>query len=151
MGFVAAEVASVALGDVDGDHRDEIILAGLESYTVGLEPVEYIAQVLDDAEAWSDAAGVLVLEGIGMTENTSFTNINRFTDYRFGWVGPTGPGIEQKPGDLDIPGSGGRTQRREDAVGAAPVGLGPDARRPARHRPPSRPRRPTATGSPVRC
>jgi long-chain acyl-CoA synthetase len=45
------------------------------------------------------AAGVLVLEGIGMTENTSFTNINRFTDYRFGWVGPTGPGIEQKTAD----------------------------------------------------
>jgi long-chain acyl-CoA synthetase len=42
------------------------------------------------------AAGVLILEGIGMTENTSFTNINRFDDYRFGWVGPTGPGIEQK-------------------------------------------------------
>jgi long-chain acyl-CoA synthetase len=34
-----------------------------------------------------------------MTENTSFTNINRFTDYRFGWVGPTGPGIEQKTAD----------------------------------------------------
>jgi len=44
-------------------------------------------------------AGVLVLEGIGMTENTSFTNINRFDDYRFGWVGPTGPGIEQRTGD----------------------------------------------------
>jgi long-chain acyl-CoA synthetase len=42
------------------------------------------------------AAGVLILEGIGMTENTSFTNINRFDNYRFGWVGPTGPGIEQK-------------------------------------------------------
>ncbi|MFV2072150.1 MAG: long-chain fatty acid--CoA ligase [Thermoanaerobaculales bacterium] len=41
-------------------------------------------------------AGVLIVEGIGMTENTSFTNLNRFDDYRFGWVGPTGPGIEQK-------------------------------------------------------
>jgi long-chain acyl-CoA synthetase len=45
------------------------------------------------------AAGVLILEGIGMTENTSFTNVNREDDYRFGWVGPTGPGIEQKTGD----------------------------------------------------
>jgi long-chain acyl-CoA synthetase len=45
------------------------------------------------------AAGVLILEGIGMTENTSFTNINRFENYRFGWVGPTGPGIEQKTAD----------------------------------------------------
>jgi long-chain acyl-CoA synthetase len=31
-----------------------------------------------------------------MTENTSFTNLNRYDDYRFGWVGPPGPGIEQK-------------------------------------------------------
>jgi len=31
-----------------------------------------------------------------MTENTSFTNLNRFDNYRFGWVGPPGPGIEQK-------------------------------------------------------
>ena len=42
------------------------------------------------------AAGILVLEGIGMTENTSFTNLNRFDNYRFGWVGQPGPGIEQK-------------------------------------------------------
>jgi long-chain acyl-CoA synthetase len=42
------------------------------------------------------ASGVLILEGIGMTENMSFTNVNRFDNYRFGWVGPPGPGIEQK-------------------------------------------------------
>jgi len=42
------------------------------------------------------AAGVLIVEGIGMTENASFTNLNRYDDYRFGWVGPTGPGIEQR-------------------------------------------------------
>jgi len=45
------------------------------------------------------AAGVLIVEGIGMTENTSFTNLNRYDDYRFGWVGPTGPGIEQMTAD----------------------------------------------------
>ncbi|MFI5166837.1 MAG: AMP-dependent synthetase/ligase [Thermoanaerobaculales bacterium] len=45
------------------------------------------------------AAGVLILEGIGMTENTSFTNLNRPDNYRFGWVGPTGPGIEQRIGE----------------------------------------------------
>ncbi len=45
------------------------------------------------------AAGILVLEGIGMTENTSFTNLNRFDNYRFGWVGQPGPGIEQKIGE----------------------------------------------------
>ncbi|NUO83501.1 long-chain fatty acid--CoA ligase [candidate division KSB1 bacterium] len=44
------------------------------------------------------AAGILVLEGIGMTENTSFTNVNRYDNYRFGWVGQPGPGIEQKTG-----------------------------------------------------
>lgn len=42
------------------------------------------------------AAGVLIVEGIGMTENTSFTNLNRYDNYRFGWVGVPGPGVEQK-------------------------------------------------------
>ena len=45
------------------------------------------------------AAGVLILEGIGMTENTSFTNVNRIDNYRFGTVGRPGPGIEQKIAD----------------------------------------------------
>ena len=45
------------------------------------------------------AAGILIVEGIGMTENTSFTNLNRYDDYRFGWVGQPGPGIEQKIGE----------------------------------------------------
>ncbi|HHP7236275.1 MAG TPA: AMP-dependent synthetase/ligase [Desulfobacterales bacterium] len=49
-----------------------------------------------DIGRWFHAAGVLVVEGIGMTENTSFSNLNRFDNYRFGWVGPPGPGIEQK-------------------------------------------------------
>jgi long-chain acyl-CoA synthetase len=42
------------------------------------------------------ACGVLILEGIGMTENTSFTNVNRYDHYKFGTVGPVGPGIEMK-------------------------------------------------------
>lgn len=42
------------------------------------------------------ACGVLVLEGIGMTENTSFSNVNRFDHNKFGTVGPPGPEIEQK-------------------------------------------------------
>lgn len=41
-------------------------------------------------------AGILILEGIGMTENTSFTNINRVDNLRIGWVGQPGYGIEQK-------------------------------------------------------
>lgn len=40
------------------------------------------------------AAGILILDGIGMTENTSFSHVNRFDNYRFGWVGLTGPGID---------------------------------------------------------
>jgi long-chain acyl-CoA synthetase len=43
-----------------------------------------------------DACGVTILEGIGMTENTSFTNVNRLHHNKFGTVGQPGPGIEQK-------------------------------------------------------
>ena len=42
------------------------------------------------------ACGILILEGIGMTENASFTNVNRYNHYKFGTVGPVGPGIEMK-------------------------------------------------------
>jgi len=45
------------------------------------------------------ACGVMVLEGIGMTENTSFTNVNRIDNNKFGTVGPLGPGIEQRIAD----------------------------------------------------
>jgi long-chain acyl-CoA synthetase len=42
------------------------------------------------------ACGVLILEGIGMTENTSFSNVNRINNNKFGTVGQPGPGVEQK-------------------------------------------------------
>jgi long-chain acyl-CoA synthetase len=42
------------------------------------------------------ACGILILEGIGMTENASFTNVNRYDHNKFGTVGPVGPGIEMK-------------------------------------------------------
>ena len=42
------------------------------------------------------ACGVLILEGIGMTEDTSFTNVNRIDSNKFGTVGQVGPGIEQR-------------------------------------------------------
>jgi long-chain acyl-CoA synthetase len=42
------------------------------------------------------ACGVLILEGIGMTENSSFSNVNRYDHNKFGTVGPVGPGIEMK-------------------------------------------------------
>ncbi|WDP84903.1 MAG: long-chain fatty acid--CoA ligase [Desulfobacter sp.] len=41
-------------------------------------------------------AGLLILEGLGMTENTSFSNVNRIDDYDFGVVGPPGAGIFHK-------------------------------------------------------
>jgi long-chain acyl-CoA synthetase len=42
------------------------------------------------------ACGILILEGIGMTENTSFSHVNRIDHYKFGTVGQAGPGIETK-------------------------------------------------------
>lgn len=36
------------------------------------------------------------MEGIGMTENASFSHTNRLDAYRFGTVGQPGPGIEHK-------------------------------------------------------
>ncbi len=45
------------------------------------------------------ACGILILEGLGMTENTSFTNVNRYDNNKFGTVGPVGPGIEMKLAD----------------------------------------------------
>ncbi len=52
-----------------------------------------------DIARFFHAAGLLILEGIGMTENTSFSNVNRPDSYDFGVVGPTGPGIRHKIGD----------------------------------------------------
>ncbi|RMH76652.1 MAG: long-chain fatty acid--CoA ligase, partial [Calditrichaeota bacterium] len=49
-----------------------------------------------DIARFFHAAGILILEGIGMTENTSFSHVNRYDNYRFGWVGLPGPGIECK-------------------------------------------------------
>jgi long-chain acyl-CoA synthetase len=45
------------------------------------------------------AAGLLILEGLGMTENTSFSNVNRPDDYDFGVVGPPGEGLFHKIGE----------------------------------------------------
>jgi long-chain acyl-CoA synthetase len=45
------------------------------------------------------AAGILILEGIGMTENMSYSHVNRIDSFRFGWVGTPGAGIEQSIAD----------------------------------------------------
>jgi long-chain acyl-CoA synthetase len=42
------------------------------------------------------ACGVTIVEGIGMTENSSFSHVNRYDNNRFGTVGQPGPGIEHR-------------------------------------------------------
>jgi long-chain acyl-CoA synthetase len=43
-----------------------------------------------------DACGVEILEGLGMTEDTSFSHMNRLGANKFGTVGQVGEGIEHK-------------------------------------------------------
>lgn len=45
------------------------------------------------------AAGILVLEGYGLTETTAAVNCNSVTDFRFGTVGKTIAGVEEKLAD----------------------------------------------------
>ena len=45
-----AVVGDAALGDIDGDGRDEVVLAGLTAFTHGCEQPDYLVLALDDAE-----------------------------------------------------------------------------------------------------
>jgi hypothetical protein len=45
-----AVVGDVALGDIDGDQRDEVLLAGLTAFTHGCQQPDYLVLALDDAE-----------------------------------------------------------------------------------------------------
>ena len=56
-----------------------------------------------DIAKFFHACGILILEGIGMTENASFSNVNRINNNRFGTVGPAGEGVEIKiAGDGEV-------------------------------------------------
>ncbi len=50
---------------------------------------------------WFNAAGILILEGYGMTENAAGATVNHPDDYKMGTVGPAVPGSEIKLGDGD--------------------------------------------------
>ncbi len=50
---------------------------------------------------WFHAAGILILEGYGMTENAAGATVNHPDDYKMGTVGPALPGSEVKIGDGD--------------------------------------------------
>ncbi len=52
-----------------------------------------------DIAKFFHAAGILILEGLGMTENTSFSNVVRQDNYDIGVVGPPGAGICHKIDD----------------------------------------------------
>ena len=50
---------------------------------------------------WFHAAGVLILEGYGMTENAAGATVNHPDNYKMGTVGPAIPGSEVKIGEGD--------------------------------------------------
>ncbi|HEU5038716.1 MAG TPA: long-chain fatty acid--CoA ligase [Nocardioides sp.] len=50
---------------------------------------------------WFHAAGILILEGYGMTENAAGATVNHPENYKIGTVGPALPGSEVKIGEND--------------------------------------------------
>jgi long-chain acyl-CoA synthetase len=54
------------------------------------------AALNEDIVRFFHAAGIIVVEGIGMTENASFSHVNRIDNYKIGTVGQPAPGVEAK-------------------------------------------------------
>ena len=54
-----------------------------------------------DIAEWFHAAGILILEGYGLTEPSAGSFVNHPDDYQFGTVGPVFPGSEVKLGEGD--------------------------------------------------
>src|SRR4051812_27775379 len=50
---------------------------------------------------WFNAAGILILEGYGMTENAAGATVNHPEDFKMGTVGPALPGSEVRLGEGD--------------------------------------------------
>lgn len=50
---------------------------------------------------WFDVAGLVILEGYGLTESSAGSFVNHPDDYRIGTVGPAVPGTEVKLGEGD--------------------------------------------------
>ena len=54
-----------------------------------------------DIAEWFHAAGILILEGYGLTESAAGSFVNHPDQYKFGTVGPVFPGSEVKLGEGD--------------------------------------------------
>ena len=54
-----------------------------------------------DIAEWFNAAGIIILEGYGLTETSAGSFVNLPSDYRFGTVGPVFPASEVKLGEGD--------------------------------------------------
>jgi long-chain acyl-CoA synthetase len=77
-----------------------------------------------DVAEWFDAAGVLILEGYGMTESSAASFVNRPSDYVFGTVGHPLPGTEVRIADdgevlIKGPGVMAGYHNRDDATAEA--------------------------------
>ncbi len=59
------------------------------------------AALNQDIAEWFHAAGILILEGYGLTESSAGSFVNHPDEYKFGTVGPVFPGSEVKLGEND--------------------------------------------------
>lgn len=59
------------------------------------------AALNQDIAEWFNAAGILILEGYGLTESSAGSFVNHPHDYKMGTVGPVLPGSEVKLGEGD--------------------------------------------------
>jgi long-chain acyl-CoA synthetase len=80
---------------------DRLVLANIRNLFGGriVEAVTGAAPINPDILRFFDAAGVLVLEGWGMTETSTAATISRPDDFRFGTIGKPFAGCEIKIAD----------------------------------------------------